>query len=610
MKKYLLSLCLLCTGLLAAGFAHAAAQGSRAAGAEPLVLVLPFQINADESMKRLQDELPQMVSRNLASKGLRVLPLARGKTLAQGRSALDIAAARELARTAGANYAVYGVYNRLGDAFTIETRMVPAASEDTARQHSVQGRNTELSAAVGTLVDQMTASASSARPRSVPAVAGAGGADAIADIQIRGMKVLDPDVILMRLRLRKGDTPTALTIDEDVKRIWDMGYFSDVQAALEPQAGGRALIFTVVEKPRIDNIIVEGAGKINKDDILGAMSTKTGSVLNEKLLAEDLQKVTDLYRAEGYYLAKVNSRLDPRPTGSGAVLTLSVEEGGKLYVKQVSLQGLQGMKAGDIKDYMALKERNILSFFTGTGVLKDEYLERDATAIAAYAINHGYVDAQVSPPDVQYLPDGIYVTFTVNEGPRYRLGEITFIGDLIDTEARLFEMIGLDEHKKDAGFFSLSTMQDDAKLLTEFYGDHGYAFAEVDTKVERIEDGAVLNIAYAIQKKQIVYIRRVNLEGNQKTRDNVIMRELRLADGDSYDGAKLRRSIERLNRLRYFSQVNTELVPTGDGEEEVDLKINLKEENTGAVMAGIGYSTYYDVGLPGSIMARNLFGQG
>jgi len=552
--------------------------------------------------------LPQMVSQRLASKGFRVVPMDRARALARGRDSLDLAAARSLAAAAGAEYAVYGVFNQLGESFTIESRLAPARGEDVARPLTAQGQGMiDLGPAVDRLTDGIAGTVASGRAARAPLAAS--GPGSLADVQVRGMKVLDPDVVLMRLRVRKGDSPGAAAIDEDVKRVWDMGYFSDVQAALEQQASGRVLVFTVVEKPRIDNIAVNGAGAIDKEDILGAMSTKTGSVLNEKLLAEDLQKVTDLYRAKGHYLAKVTSSVDPRPTGSGAVLTLNVEEGGKLYIKEVRVEGLKGMKQGDMKDYMALKERNILSWFTGSGVLKDEYLERDATAIAAYALSHGYVDVQVAPAVVDYKPDGIYITFKVDEGPRYKLGEITFIGDLIDTEARLLEIIELDDHKKQEGYFSLSVMQEDTKKLTEFYGDFGYAFAEVDTKVDRHEGEHILDIAYSIQKKQKVYIRRVNIEGNQKTRDNVILREMRLADGDMYDGAKLRRSNERLTRLHYFSQVNTELVPTG-ADDEVDLKVSLKEDNTGAVMAGIGYSTYYDVGVTASIMERNLFGRG
>ncbi|MDR2695847.1 MAG: outer membrane protein assembly factor BamA [Deltaproteobacteria bacterium] len=604
MRKHVLSLFLLfCVGLPPVGPAHTAQ-----AAQEPLVLVLPFQINAGEDMAYLNAELPQMLSQRLASKGFRVVPLDRARAMAQGKDSRDLGAVRALAAAAGAEYAAHGVFNQLGEAFTIESRLTPARGEGAAQPLTAQGQGIiNLGPALDRLTDQMAGTVAAGRSSREPLAAR--GPGSLADVQVRGMKVMDPDVVLMRLRVRRGDSPGAVDIDEDVKRVWDMGYFSDVRASLEQQAAGRVLVFTVVEKQRIDNIVVNGAGKIDKEDILGAMSTKTGSVLNEKLLAEDLQKVTDLYRAKGHYLAKVNSSLDPRPTGSGAVLTLNIEEGGTLYIKEVRVEGLKGMKQGDMKDYMALKERNILSWITGSGVLKEEYLERDATAIAAFALNQGYVDVQVAPPVVDYKPDGIYITFKVDEGARYKLGEITFIGDLIDTEARLFEVIKLDEHKKEEGYFSLSVMQEDTKKLTEFYGDFGYAFAEVDTKVDRRADEHVLNIAYAIQKKQKVYIRRVSIEGNMKTRDNVILREMRLADGDLYDGAKLRRSNERLNRLRYFSQVNTELVPTGV-DDEVDLKVDLKEDNTGAVMAGIGYSTYYDVGVTASIMERNLFGRG
>ncbi|MDR0238916.1 MAG: outer membrane protein assembly factor BamA [Deltaproteobacteria bacterium] len=604
MRTHVLSLFFLfCAGLLTACPTHAAQ-----AAQSPLVLVLPFQINAGEDMAYLNAELPQMVSRRLASKGFRVVPADRARAMAQGKDSQDPGAARALAAAAGADYAVCGVFNQLGETFSLESRLLPVRSEGGAQPLTAQGQGIiNLGPAVDKLTDQMAGTVAANRNVREPLVAS--GAGSLADVQVRGMKVLDPDVVLMRLRLRRGDSPNPVSIDEDVKRVWDMGYFSDVRASLEQQAAGRVLVFTVEEKPRIDNVVVNGAGKIDKEDIIGAMSTKTGSVLNEKLLAEDLQKITDLYRAQGYYLAKVTSSVDPRPTGSGAVLTLNVEEGGKLYIREVRIDGLKGMKQGDMKDYMALKERNILSWFTGSGVLKDEYLERDATAIAAYALNQGYVDVQVAPPVVDYKPDGIHIVFTVDEGPRYKLGDILFIGDLIDTEARLLEVIKLNSHKKEETYFSLSVMQEDTKRLTEFYGDHGYAFAEVDTKVERLEDGHILNVAYAIQKKQKVYIRRVNIEGNMKTRDNVILREMRLADGDVYDGAKLRRSNERLSRLRYFTQMNTELVPTGV-DDEVDLKINLKEDNTGAVMAGIGYSTYYDVGFTASIMERNLFGRG
>ena len=580
----------------------------------PLVLVLPYQVNTSGDMERLQGDVPELIAGRLKALGMRVVPAKQARDLLQARNVenLDLAQARTLGTAAKAQIVVYGTLNQLGEGFALDSRVVPVAQGRKAQAVTVQkGNMLALNAAVEELATKVMAEA--APPAGAAPVAGVPGATAaipaggLGDVQVRGMKVMDPDVVLMRLSIRKGDSPDAAAINEEVKRVWDMGYFSDVKATIEP---GNVLVLTVVEKPRIDSILVEGSDKVSKEDILAAMSTKSGAVLNEKLLVEDIQKITELYRKEGYYLAEVKHRVDPRPTGTGSVLVLTVAEGNKLYIRDVKVEGLKELKQGDMTDYMALRPRNLLSWFTGTGVLKDEYLERDSNAIAAYGLNQGFVDIQVSAPKVEYKPDGIYISFQVSEGDRYKIKEVKFGGDLIDTESRLNEVIQMDDQKKDNTYFSLSVMQEDTKRLTQFYGDYGYAFAEVDTKILKSEDGTPeLTVGYLVNKKQKIYIRRAMVEGNAKTRDNVILRELRLADGDPYDGAKLRRSTERLNRLRYFSAVDTELVPTG-ADDEVDLKVKVKETNTGAVMGGIGYSTYYDVGISASIMERNLFGRG
>lgn len=168
--------------------------------------------------------------------------------------------------------------------------------------------------------------------------------------------------------------------------------------------------------------------------------------------------------------------------------------------------------------------------------------------------------------------------------------EIGFKGDLIDSDERLKEVIKLDDYKDSNGYFSLTVLQDDIKALTDFYGNYGYAFAEVDVDTPKNDEEGIINVFYVPHKKQKVHIRRVVTQGNTRTRDNVIFRELRLADGDQFDGSKLRRSNERLNRLRYFTQADTTIVPT-DKDDEVDLRVNLKEDRTGAIMGGVGYST-------------------
>ena len=597
MKRCVLALLALALcNLLFHGMAQAAPKP--AASDAVRVAVLPFQINGGADIDYLNEELPSLFAQRLANKGIKVIPPKETLRLLKRQKVgqLNLAAARAIAKQTGADYAVYGSFSKTGDAFSIDARMVDATGEKSAQPLFVQKANMmELLPAVDELVEKMGG--------------GAVKGDAISDIQIRGLKVLDPDVVLMRLSTRKGDVVDPATLNAEIKRIWDLGYFSDVSADIERSGMGRVLVFTVKEKPRIDDVIVNGSDEVKKDDILAAMSSKTGSVLNDRLLAEDIQKITELYRKEGFYLAEVDYRIDQKANSASAVLVFDVKEGKKLYIKEIKIEGLENIDAGDLKKELALQEHGILSWVTGTGVLREEYLERDSAAITAYAMNHGYIDIQVAAPQVDYEEDGITVTFTVKEGTRYKLGEIGFKGDLIDTDDRLFEVIKLDDFKNSDGYFSLSVIQDDIKALTDFYGNYGYAFAEVDMDTRKHPEDGTIDIFFVPNKKQKVHIRRVVTQGNTRTRDNVIFRELRLADGDLFDGSKLRRSNERLNRLRYFTQADTTIVPT-DKEDEVDLRVNLKEDRTGALMGGVGYSSFYQFGVSGSIMERNLFGRG
>lgn len=607
-----------------------AAQAAQAAPGGQKVLVLPFQAAAGPEMPNASVDIPRQIISQLNGQGLQTVPVESARTLLResGGNGIDLAKARAMGRRVGADLVIYGNFNQLGDGFSMETRLVPvnegqAVPESFERDSlaalpecasTLAGRAAQVLGATPATrgggqsqpAQQPQSTAPVSRENLVPMGRMDPSRGGIEDIKVRGMNVMDPDTVLMRLTLRKGDTPDATAINEEVKRIWEMGYFSDVQATME----GRVLVFTVVEKPRIDNIRVDGASELDAEDVLAAMSTKAGSVLNEQMIADDMQKVAELYHKDGYYLAKANYRLESRNNNRSAVLVIEVDEGKKLYIKEVNVEGLKEISRGDLDKYMALKPRGIFSFFTGTGVLKEEYLERDTNAIAAYGLNEGFVDIQVSAPNIEYKEDGIYVTFTVHEGERYKVRKVDFAGDVIESEDTMRKIIEMDALEEDKDYFKLSVMQEDSKKLTEYYTDFGYAYAEVDTRVNKAEDGSPeVDITYAISKKQRVFIRRLVVEGNDKTRENVILREMRLGDGDMYEGSKLRRSTERLNRLRYFSAVDTELIPTGN-EDEVDLKVKVKETNTGALMGGIGYSTYYDVGVTASIMERNLFGRG
>ncbi len=608
----------------------------QAQAAEKTVLVLPFGIQAGPSMPNAKDTVPQTIVDKLRAQGMDTVSMERAKELLSNANltTINVAMAHQLGLQAGADMVIYGRFSQQeGGGFSMDTMLVPVAVESRPVPARFQRQSlAEFDDAAAQLASRASATlkpAPAAAPAAVPEVtpgvepatpaepvrsaseqlvpmrtSGAG----ITDVQVRGLKNIERDVILMRLTIRRGDSPDADAINEEVKRLWEMGYFTDVQAHME----GSVLVFDVVEKPRIEAIVIEGTDEIDKEDVETAMMTRTGNVLNEQTLAEDLQRIKEVYSKEGHYLAKVTYRVQQAVDPRSAVLVITIDEGNKLYVTEVKVDGLKDLQQSDMEKYMALRERTIISWITGTGVLKEEYLERDTNAIAAYALTQGYIDVQVGSPEVNYEEDGIHVIFPVNEGPRYNVKEVGFGGDLLETEENMLKLIEMPGWRDDKGYFNVTIMQDDAKLLQNWYNDHGYAYAEVDTRVVKNEgegEENTVNVVYVINKKQKIYVRRLLVEGNEKTRDNVILREMRLGDGDPYEGAKLRRSTERLTKLRYFDHVDTELVPT-ESEDMVDLKIKVKEGNTGALMAGVGYSTYFDVGVSASIMERNLFGRG
>lgn len=595
-----LALVLLCGGFLAVPEAEAAPS-------DPRILVLPFQVHADSDQSALEAGLPDLLASKIGASGLQVVPREQMARLMQARkiTTLDVATVRSLAQAAGATHAVYGSVNQIGSVQSVDARLVSASAAQQPQPIFVErgAGDANLQAAL----DDIAATVVAAMPR--PSAPDAGG-NVIAGVEIRGTKVLDPDVVLMRISSRKGDRPDAASIDQEIKMIWDLGYFSDVSANIEQRPDGMYLVYTVMEKPKVEIIDIQGASELDADDVLAVMSTKAGSVLNESMLADDIQKILGEYRKKGFYLAKVDQRVDMRGGGASAGLTILIDEGKKLYIKEVRIEGVNNLDEGEIKDQLLLSERTLISFFTGTGVLKEELIERDSSAITAFYLDRGYMDITVAAPRIDFEEDGIVITFPIHEGPCYTLGSVYLTGDLIDADERLREVITTDQLAEQGAPFNLTAMQNDSKNLSDFYADYGYAFADIDSRPQKHQDGSnVVDVNFVIQKKNKVYVRRVLVEGNSKTRDNVILREMRLTDGEEFEGNKLRRSTERLNKLGYFEVAEAELVPT-ERDDEVDLKVKVKERPTGALMAGVGYSTFSQFGVSGTIMERNLWGKG
>ncbi|WP_321403175.1 outer membrane protein assembly factor BamA [Maridesulfovibrio sp.] len=586
--------------LIAATFAFLINFGACKAQAEEassvIIAVLPFEVNADADTQYLKDSLPTLLSDRLREAGFRVVDQQKVMQLVdeQGFDYLNIQAAKDMALLAGAGYSVYGSFSQIGEDLSLDVRLVEAFGMKPAVPLFVSKKGLiNLLPAVDELVSKVKLELLSQ--------------DKIADIEVRGCRVLDKDVILMRTNIKTGDIYTPSKINADLKNIYALGYFDDVKVKVSDVPGGKKIIFDVKERPRIQAISVKGEDAIDAEDILAAVNTKKGAVMNPKVLSDDLNTLREMYRKEGYYNAKVDYKLEGE--GAQARLNLNIDEGKKLYIEGIKIEGAKQLDPDEIKEQLALTERGWLSWFTKTGVLKEELLERDAAAILAYYGNRGFIDAKVGEPELDIKEDGIYVTFKVSEGDRYKVGKVSFQGDLIVKKSRLRELITADDMSDGGEYLDRSLLREDMKSISDFYSNYGYAYAEANIKFDQHTEDKSVDITFIISKRQKVHIRRVIIEGNSKTRNNVIMREMRLTDGDQFSGSKLQRSIVRLNKLDYFSEVDIEPVPTGD-PGEMDLKVKVKDKNTGMISGGIGYSTSDSVFVSAKITERNLFGRG
>lgn len=564
---------------------------------QPTVVVLPFEVNAEQDLEYLAEDLPEMVRSKLQAKGFDVRSREQTRHLLNQQNVdfLNLDQARDLAVLAKAQYALYGSLSQVGKSLSLDARLVEASGLKQPKPFFVVKEGLiNLGPAVQELVDKV---ADQVQRK-----------EKISAIRVEGNEILDDDVVLMRLRLQKGDTYAPKAINTEIKRLYQLGYFDDVQVAVNDTREGKEVVFQVQEKPLIQAIGVKGVDELDRDDILEVMSTNTGAVLNPKVIAEDLKKIRELYRKEGYYQAEVEYELeqtDPRK----ARLNILVDEGKKLYIEKIRVEGAKTLDAGALKDELALSERGMFSWLTGRGVLREELLDRDAAAIEAYYNNRGFMDATVGQPEVEYTDSGIEVTFYVQEGDRYTVTDVNFTGDLLTGKKELAQQIELDEAAEDNQPFDRSLLREDIQSLTEFYTNYGYAYAEADVELDRDQEENTVQITYSLRKNQKVYVRRVEIIGNSKTRDNVIRREMRLADGELFSGKALRRSNQRLQKLDYFEKIDIQTEPTAE-RDRMDLVVQVKEKSTGMLSAGAGYSSVDKAFLSGQVRERNLFGKG
>jgi outer membrane protein insertion porin family len=428
----------------------------------------------------------------------------------------------------------------------------------------------------------------------------------IADIVIIGNESRESAAILPLLTSKVGDVFSADKTNEDVKAIYRIGIFKDVRVESLKTEKGISLIFTVVEKPFVRAVNITGNKEIASDKIRDGIDLKTNGVFSNDQLAKSVKKIKSLYANEGYYLAEVDSTTT-KSGKNGIRVTFSIKEGEKVLIKKISFEGNRIFSQRKLRKQMETKEKWFLSWITGAGTYKEDVLKNDVNRIADLYYNNGYVNVKVGEPKVTLLPDksGLLVTIGITEGDQYRTGTIDFKGDLLESKEELRSKIKLESGE----VFSREVLRGDVFTLTDVYADKGYAFANVSplSKVDPVKK--TIDITYDFEKGDKIYIERINISGNTKTRDKVIRREFKLAEGDLYNSTALKRTKQNLSNLGFFEEAS--IAPAkGSTATKLDLNTQVKEKSTGQFSIGAGYSSSDGIIGQGSIQQNNFLGLG
>jgi outer membrane protein insertion porin family len=432
------------------------------------------------------------------------------------------------------------------------------------------------------------------------------------EVIIEGNRRVDTDAILQQLSKRSGEFSQEF-VSEEVKKLYKTGFFDQVtsvtRSVVRPGAAvSQALVYTVVEKPVVRKVFIKGNNEIKESDLTQVINFGTKRFLDKYKLDTLSKNAESYYQVRGFYDAKVSYTIIPAEDNQIDV-TFVVQEGKKFKIYDIEFVGLKKISASDLKEVIMTKRYKWWSsWLFGTGRLNREILENDKNIIKQFFLDHGFIDGTVSDPVIaKKKGKRLRIVFTIEEGPQYTVGQITASGDLMNSSQKET----LESIKVETGeVFNASKIREDTFLVSEKFGDIGYAFVNVipNTQIDRSSNR--VNIEYTVSKGKKVAINKINIRGNEKTYDNVVRRELRVAERGLYSSSKIKRSETQLKRLGFFEEVNVSSEAVSGRDDQVDLNVSVREASTGTFTIGGGYSNTDDAFFNARISENNVFGTG
>jgi outer membrane protein insertion porin family len=428
-------------------------------------------------------------------------------------------------------------------------------------------------------------------------------AQTVSSIEVEGNRRVEVETIRSYFKSGPGGRLDQAQIDDGLKALIETGLFQDVKIN---QAGGH-LVVTVIENPVINRVAFEGNKKIKDEQLSAEVQSKPRGTLSRPMVQSDAQRIAEIYRHSGRYDIRVDPEIIEQPNNR-VDLVFTISEGAKTGVKSIEFIGNNAYSSYRLKDIIKTHESNLLSFLASGDIYDPDRVESDRDLIRRYYLKHGYADVQVVAALTEYDPDkkGFLVTFKIEEGQQYRVAAVNFQSSISTLDGNSLASFS---HVYVGSVYNAEALEKSVEEMQIEASRRGYAFAVVHPRGDRNFEAHTVSITFAIDEGPRVYIERINVHGNTRTRDYVIRREFDISEGDAYNRALVDRAERRLKNLDFFKSVKITTEP-GSSSDRVVLNVELEEKSTGDFSVSGGYSTTDGPLAEVSISERNFLGRG
>lgn len=427
----------------------------------------------------------------------------------------------------------------------------------------------------------------------------------VAEVVVEGNRRVEGDAV-RALVTRKGSVLDLARLDTDIRALMKLGFFDDVIVEVGGPPERPVLVFRVVERRTVKEALVVGNEALSKDDLKDTVEVKAFSLYDPVAVRKDVKRIQEKYFEKGYFLAEVTSKVEPAPDEQVVVRYL-VDERAKVEVRSIRFVGNAKVSTETLKAAMLTQEGGLMSLLGSGGTYREDMFQRDLAVLSGTYLDLGYINAKIGKPAIALTPDkkGLHVSIPVEEGEQYTIGTLAFSGDLMGQDARLRGLL----QSQTGQLFARSRIGADLFAVGDVYKDMGYAYANVTPMTQLDPVRRIVDITFDVQPGLKCRFERIVIIGNDKTRDKVVRRELRIYEGETFGGTALKVSKGRVTALGFFETVEI-TTAKGSAEDLIVATVEVKEKATGTFQLGAGYSSYENFILTGQISQQNFLGWG